>query len=132
MNITVLIILAVVASAAFCWLAIGVLQALTWWVARLGTSVHGALKRAAGSEPDAWLFALLVGLTRILILGLASLSFGLWIIASLFPVPALVSASAGQLAGVVTVLLLMRLIAVYVAAVQLGGSVRTVLKTLKS
>ncbi|HSI20289.1 MAG TPA: hypothetical protein VLA04_01080 [Verrucomicrobiae bacterium] len=130
-NLVVLLICVIVATAAFIWLTAGVLSAFSWPIARLGSLAHDTLKLKPGNDQDAWLFVLLISVTRVLVTLLGALTFTAALSVALLPVPEIVPELRNGLWNIFIMLFIMRMAAIFVASAMLGGSVRTVLKTLK-
>jgi hypothetical protein len=131
-NLIVLGLAVLIATAAFAWLVGGLVNAISWPVARLGSVAHDMARRPTGDEQSVWLFVLLMGVTRVAISILASLWCAAALSAVLLPSMLIVEELRDSLFGLVLILLLMRLVAIFFAAYLLGGSVRAVLKTLRS
>lgn len=133
MNASVWVLLGVglVATAAFIWLANGVLTALSWPIAKLGASFRPHATPRATSEQDSWLFALLIAVTRPVILAMAGACFGLKVAATVGVLPGFIETLSGSIFSLMLIVLAMRLGAIFIASLMLGGSVRNVLKTLK-
>lgn len=121
-----------VATLAFAWVASSVLGALSYPAAKLGFLTHKALKLLPHNEQDAWLFALLMSVTRVVVLLLAVLAWGVTVSTALLPLPDIALELRNSLLNLLWILLFMRLLAIYAGGVVIGGSVRTVLRTLKA
>jgi hypothetical protein len=131
-NVYVLWTVIGIVTLAFAWMAGGLLSLLNWPCARLGSLAHTMLKFKAGDEKDIWLFVLLIGLTRLFILALATIVFATALITTLLPSVSLVGELVPFFLNLFLILLVMRLLSIFLAALLLGGSVRNVLSTLKS
>lgn len=131
-TLILLALCVVIATAAFIWLASGILAAISWPIARIGNAVHKLTRALPRNESDAWLFVLLLGISRVLVIVAGTLAFATALSVALLPVPSLVDEVRNALVNVFLILLIMRLVAIFLGAVIIGGSVRTVLRTLKN
>jgi hypothetical protein len=130
-NLIALTLAVIVATGAFIWLAGSLLTALGWPFARVGSLVHKAMGTLPRNESDAWLFVLLLGVTRILVIVVGAVVFAASLSVILLPTPEIVLQLRDALLNIFIILLVMRLLAIFFGAVIIGGSVRSLLKTLR-
>ena len=130
MILYILIAGLVLASIGFGWLLISAVDMLNIPLARWGGSLHKHLNVPESEEKDAWLFALLIGVTRIPTVVLGSLAFFFALYALFSTLPLFATLQAVSL-NTFIIIFVMRVGSVFLGSALFGPNMQNIMKTLR-